>query len=121
MNPRIVAAAAVAMTIPMPASAQIRPGMASAPMEPYSAYGLIASGNVGKAESTLVEQSRMHPDAPEISLNLASVYVMTGRGDLARPLYERVRAMPPMDMDMPDGSVRSSHLVAERGMTRIGA
>lgn len=62
----------------------------------------------------------MHPRAPEVALNLASVYLKTGGVDQARTLYRRVMALPAMGMDMPDGSIRSSHDVASAGMTRTG-
>lgn len=112
----VVTAASLAPAI---ASAQTRPGMPTAQTEPYSAYELIASGRSARAEASLLRQARLHPDAPEVMLNLAALRLTSGRVAEAADLYSRVIALPPMDMDMPDGSIRSSHAVARTGIARI--
>jgi hypothetical protein len=103
------------------ASAQSRPGMPTAPIEPYAAYEMIASGMDARAEATLLRQARLHPRAPEVMLNLAALRLRSGREEDAAGLYEQVLSLPEMDMDMPDGSIRSSHAVARVGIARIHA
>lgn len=112
---------ATASLTPAIASAQTRPGMPTVQQEPYSAYELIASGRSARAEASLLRQARLHPDAPEVILNLAALRLASGRTTDAADLYSRVMALPPMDMDMPDGSIRSSHAVARSGIARIRA
>jgi Flp pilus assembly protein TadD len=120
MFPRTMVALAIAAATAAPALAQSRPGLPSSQTNPYSAYEIISAGDMTRAETVLVRQVRMHPRAPEVALNLASVYLRTGRVDQARTLYRRVMDLPEMAMDMPDGSIRSSHDVADHGMARIG-
>lgn len=112
---------AAACLTPVIASAQIRPGMPTVQQEPYSAYELIASGHHARAEVSLLRQTRLHPDAPEVILNLAALRLASGHATDAAHLYSRVMTLPPMDMDMPDGSIRSSHDVARTGIARIRA
>lgn len=116
-----VAALASLATI-VPAQAQMRTGMtASPPAAPYAEYESIRSGRLQQAEAALLAERVQHPRAPEIALNLAAVYAMTGRAQLAAPLYDEVLASKAIAMDMPSGSVVSSHDVARTGASRLNA
>lgn len=78
----------------------------------------IASGDLAKAERTLVAERRIFPNRPELMLNLASVYDRTGRATDARALYGSVIARDAVMLDMSDGTVVSSHDVAKAAMAR---
>lgn len=118
----VAAAAAASLLTLVPAHAQTRAGMTPSPaMAPDSGYSRIRAGSLPKAEAELLEARAKHPEAPEVALNLAAVYVMTGRGELAAPLYREVLAAKPVAMDMPSGTVVSSHDVARNGAVRINA
>jgi Tfp pilus assembly protein PilF len=80
-------------------------------------YEQIAAGRMHDAETMLSKQMEMHPGAPELSLNLAAVYVRTGRAARAEPLYRDVLRRPVVLMDMPSGRIASSHDVANRGLS----
>lgn len=117
----LIAAATASLLIAMPAGAQMRTGMtASGPSKPDTGYERIRSGRLDKAEAALLTARERDPEAQEVALNLAAVYVMTGRTALARPLYEQVLAAKPVAMDMPSGTISSSHDVAMIGMSRSG-
>ena len=72
----------------------------------------ITAQEYGKAERRLVAERRFHPERPDLMLNLAAVYLRTGRAMQARALYDEVLAAAPVAMDMPSGRVLSSHAVA---------
>lgn len=80
-------------------------------------YEQITAGRLTEAEAMLAKQIARHPGAPELSLNLAAIYVRTGRAALAEPLYRDVLRRPAMLMDMPRGGIASSHDVANRGLS----
>ena len=86
-----------------------------------SGYEQIRDGRLDLAEKVLINQMRVHPDAPELDLNLAAIYLRTGRTTEAVPLYERVLANPAVAMDMPSGAVVSSHDVARRATDMIAS
>lgn len=91
----------------------------SPPIAPDASYRAIASGDLARAETALLRARSHRPDAPEIALNLAAVYAMTGRPGEAAPLYAQVLGEPAIAMDMPSGTVVSSHDVARRGEARL--
>jgi Flp pilus assembly protein TadD len=118
----LAAAAAASLLVAVPASAQMRTGMTlSGPAKPDTGYERIRMGRLQQAETTLLAARDSHPGAQEVALNLAAVYVMTGRANLAKPLYEQVLAAKPVAMDMPSGTVASSHDVARTGISRTAA
>lgn len=82
-------------------------------------YTAITAGDLATAERVLLAERRIYPQRPELMLNLAAVYRQTGRAAEARALYVAVMDQPAVAMDMPDGSVRSSHALATTAMERL--
>lgn len=82
-------------------------------------YQAIAAGDFASAAKTIEAERRIFPERPELMLNLAVAYARTGRAAAARSLYREVLDRPEVAMDMPDGTVVSSHAVATRGLTRL--
>lgn len=82
-------------------------------------FAAISAGDFKKAARQLEAANQLFPNKPEIMLNLAAVYVKTGKMAQARALYSDVLAQPEVAMDMPSGNVLSSHAVATRGMDRV--
>ena len=85
---------------------------------PY-AHAAIQQGDYQAAERKLLAEARVFPHKPEVLLNLAAVYARTGRAAAARTLYDRVLALEPVAMDVIDGQIELSHLIASRGLQRI--
>jgi hypothetical protein len=83
------------------------------------AYRAIAAGDFTTAVERLEAERRIHPQRPELMLNLAAAYGRTSREADARTLYAEVLRRPAVNMDLPNGSVASSHDVATRGLARI--
>ncbi len=81
-------------------------------------YTAIAAGDLSTAEQRIVAERKIHPQRPELMLNLASVYHRTGRESEARALYTAVLAHPAVAMDLPSGAIVSSHDLASRAMNR---
>lgn len=87
---------------------------------PY-AHVTIQRGDYAAAERKLLAEARVFPNKPEVLLNLAAIYAKTGRPSEARALYNRVLALQPVAMDVADGQVAPSHLIAGRGMRQLDA
>ncbi len=102
----IVLAAPLALT--PAAQAQVR-------ADPYAKVA-IQNGDYVTAEHQLLAERKIFPAKPEVLLNLAAVYSKTGRNGEARAIYDRVLALDPVAMDVADGEVAPSHLVAHRGL-----
>jgi Flp pilus assembly protein TadD len=102
----LVLAAAVAV----PAAAKDRSG-----------YQQIATGSLSGAEQTLNAERAIFPNKPELLLNLAVVYSRTGREAQARAMYNQVLDREAVALDLADGSTASSHDIALRGLSRLGA
>ncbi|MCW3849583.1 tetratricopeptide repeat protein [Sphingomonas sp. LB-2] len=79
----------------------------------------IARGDLATAERTLVQELRIHPNRPELMLNLAAVYAKTGRREAARALYEGVLAQDDVLMDVSADRTAGSHAVATAGLRRL--
>ncbi len=82
-------------------------------------YQSIATGDLATAERHLVADLKFSPQRPELMLNLAAVYRKTGRDSQARALYSAVLDRPAVAMDMPSGTVVSSHDLATRGLIQL--
>ena len=111
MNLHLVSAAAVGAAM-----------LAGAPVHAKdpTAHRAIAAQDYAKAERRLTAERRIYPGRPELMLNLAAVYMRTGRAEQARALYQDVLARPEVALDMPSGRVASSHAVADAAMAIIG-
>jgi len=79
----------------------------------------IEQGDFAGAEQTLTQELRIHPDRPELLLNLATVYARTGRKGEARTLYRQVLAQDDVLMDLSADRTAGSHAVAVAGLRRI--
>ena len=77
--------------------------------------------DLAQAEQTIEAERAIFPTRPELMLNLAAVYARTGRVTQARSLYGQVLEQESVAMDLPDGSVQSSHVLAQRGLLRLGS
>ncbi len=86
-----------------------------------NAHLAIATGDYDLAERQLLAEQRIFPTRPEVMLNLAAVYAKTGRVAEARAMYHRVLALKPVAMDVTDGQVTASHMVAQRGIRLLDA
>lgn len=82
-------------------------------------YQAIAAGDYPAAVKQIEAERRIFPERPELMLNLAALYGRAGRASEARALYSAVMQRPRVAMDMPDGTVLSSHDVAARGMAKL--
>lgn len=85
----------------------------------YTGYKAIAARNYAEAERRLINERRVFPNRPELMLNLAAVYLKTGRDEQARALYAEVLDRPAVAMDMPSGKVASSHAVAGTALASL--
>lgn len=101
-------AAAVAVTAPV--HAKDRTG-----------YHAISAQDYAGAERRLTAERRIFPNRPELMLNLAAVYLKTGRAEQARALYAEVLDRPAAAMDMPSGRVASSHAVAGTALASLNS
>jgi thioredoxin-like negative regulator of GroEL len=108
----VVAAFAPLMFIAIPAQAQEDRAVASAD---------IVNGAYNRAEQKLLAELRVHPNRPELLLNLAAVYVQTGRETEARTLYSQVLAQADVLMDLSAQRTAGSHAIAQNGLKRIDA
>ncbi|MBB3474535.1 M48 family metallopeptidase [Sphingomonas sp. BK345] len=105
-----VAVATLVALVAGPAAAKDRVG-----------YQAISAGSLAQAEQTIDAERAIFPTRPELMLNLAAVYARTGRVTQARSLYGQVLDQEPVAMDLADGSVQSSHALAQRGLSRLGS
>jgi Flp pilus assembly protein TadD len=87
---------------------------------PYE-HAAIQRGDFATAEQKLLAEARVFPNKPEVLLNLAAIYAKTGRPTEARMMYNRVLALQPVAMDVVDGQVAPSHLIANRGLHQLQA
>lgn len=83
------------------------------------AYRAIAAGDLTAAVQKLESERRIHPQRPELMLNLAAAYHRLGRSDDAQALYRQALQRPAVSLDLPSGAVVSSHDVAARGLARM--
>jgi len=105
-------AAAPLLAIALPAHAQEFETVASTSIE---------RGDYQTAEKLLTSEVRRHSTRPEFMLNLAAVYVHTGRNAEARALYQQVLARPDVAMDLMTEGSAGSHAIARAGLRRMDA
>ncbi|MDR6852021.1 Flp pilus assembly protein TadD [Sphingomonas sp. BE123] len=109
--------AAVALT----AALALAPAAQAQVADQPNAHRAIAAGDYDLAERHLLAEQRIFPERPEVLLNLAAVYARTGRVAEARALYQQVLARKAVAMDVADGQVAASHVVAQRGLRLLDA
>ena len=83
------------------------------------AHTAIASGDYSAAEQTLRSELRIYPGRPELLLNLAAVYMKTGREAEARAIYMKVLSQRDVLMDVSADRTVGSHVVATNGLKRL--
>ena len=105
-------AAAPLLAIAAPAHAQEFETVASTTIE---------RGDYQTAEKLLTSEVRRHSTRPEFMLNLAAVYVHTGRAVEARALYQQVLAQPEVAMDLATQGSAGSHAIARAGLRLLDA
>ena len=93
------------------------PAMAAG--DQHNGYVQIRAGDYASAERIIVAERRNAADDIDLMLNLATVYVHTGRGEQARALYKAILREPDDDMDMPGAQKMSSHDLARAGLERL--
>ncbi|WP_326524307.1 tetratricopeptide repeat protein [Sphingomonas sp.] len=86
-----------------------------------TAHDAIVRGDFTSAEQTLAAERRIFPARPEVTINLAAVYARTGRADLATSLYRDALSRDAVMLDLGDARPVSSHVIAQRGLSRIAA
>lgn len=84
-------------------------------------YQAIAAQDFAKAERRLLAERRIHPNKPELLINLALVYRRTGRPVEARALYAAVLERDAVELDLPNGGIASSHELARMGLDALAA
>jgi Tfp pilus assembly protein PilF len=113
MRIALIAVAAVSFAAAaMPAQAQSYDSVASTK---------ISTGALDKAETALLKELRIHPNRPELLLNLAAVYARTGRTGDARALYQRVLSQDDVLMDLSATQTAGSHAIARTGLRRLAS
>lgn len=84
-----------------------------------TAHQVIAAKDFARAERMLVAERRASPGRPELALNLAAVYLHTGRAAQARALYAEVLNRPATELDMLSGKTVTSHDVASTALASL--
>lgn len=105
---RHLAIAAIAAAAAAPIQAKDRNG-----------YQAIAAQDFATAERRLLAERRIHPNKPELLINLALVYRRTGRSAEARALYAAVMERDAVELDLPNGGAASSHDLARMGLDAL--
>ncbi|WP_375404028.1 tetratricopeptide repeat protein [uncultured Sphingomonas sp.] len=105
------------------AAVALLPVALSAPIhaKDRTGYRAIATGDFARAERTLVAERRIFPNRPELMINLAAVYLRTGRAAEANALYSKVLTQPATLMELPSGRAVTSHQVASTALASIGS
>ena len=72
----------------------------------------IAAGHLNEAERTLRPVSQADAADPARLINIATVYARTQRAAEAKAALLRVQTLPAEELDLANGSSRSSHMIA---------
>ncbi|MFA5989136.1 MAG: tetratricopeptide repeat protein [Sphingomonas sp.] len=81
----------------------------------------INAGDFTAAERIIIHERAMFPQDPDLALNLAAVYIKTGRLTQARALYQEVLTRPDEPLAMSNGQDASAHAIAALALRRIEA
>lgn len=81
----------------------------------------IMRGDYADAERALLPRLAAGEDTPELLLNLAAVYALTGRTEAAQALYRWVLSERDavMDLSERDADSSSAHAIAREGLQRL--
>lgn len=101
------------------AAALVAPAMVQAASEGRNGSAEIIRGDYVTAEQTLVDQRRLFPDHPDLTLNLAAVYQHAGRISEARALYRDVLRQPDEKVDLANERTFSAHQLATIALQRL--
>jgi hypothetical protein len=92
---------------------------ASAQERTRVARDAIMSGDLAKAERTLMADRRVYGSTPQLLLNLAVVYARSGRVMEASALYREVLGQEDVLMDINADRTASAHTIARAGLERL--
>jgi Flp pilus assembly protein TadD len=82
-------------------------------------YKLIVLGNYSAAEREIAQERRLFPHDADLLINLATVYLRTGRVAAARDIYYDVLARPNEELDLPQQGSSWSHTIAASALQRL--
>ena len=94
-------------------------GMASA--GPFNGAKQIAQGDYRGAERDIVAQRALYPDQVDLMINLATVYLRTGRVVEARRMYAAVTALPDEEVMLNGRPMAWSHALATDALRQLPA
>ena len=89
-------------------------GVASA--QAFNGANSIARGDLRTAEREIVAQQALYPDQVDAMINLATVYLRTGRVADARRIWAAVAAEPDQEVMLNGGAPAWSHQLANRAL-----
>ena len=79
----------------------------------------IARGDYAAAEREIVAQRGLFPNDTDLMLNLATVYLRTGRPEAARRVYQAVLAQPDEEVVLRDATSVRTHALASAALGRL--
>ncbi len=102
------------------AAAALIAGTASgAGAQAFNGAAQIERGDYRGAERALVAQRALYPDDVDLMLNLATVYLRTGRAADARRVYQAVAARPDQEVVLNGRSSAWSHQIAGNALAHL--
>lgn len=99
--------------------ALIAGGASVASAEAFNGAAQIARGDYAKAERDIVAQRRLYPDSVDLQINLATVYVRTGRTAEARRMYQAVAVQPDEELNLNGRPSAWSHELAAQALREL--
>lgn len=94
----------------------LTPTLAVAQASPNLARAEITQRKLVEAEATLLKANSASPNEPEVLLNLAAVYGLSGRADEARDLYGRVLRGENASLILSSSRTANAHEIARKGL-----
>ena len=96
------------------AALMVTGGAASANV--FNGAAPITHGDLRTAEREIVAQRALYPDQIDLMMNLATVYIRTGRPAEARRIWTAVAAQPDQEVVLNGGASVWSHQLAARAL-----
>jgi Flp pilus assembly protein TadD len=93
-------------------------GIGEANAQDLNGFQKLQAGDYRAAELEIRQEMRLFPHDPDLLINLATVYVRTGRMAEARALYRDVLARADEELDVLNHGNASSHAVARLAISR---